>query len=328
MAAAVGPLLLVLLLLSPASLLLLPQSAASGTPSKQLPSLSAPQADAAPARLWRLNANSGCPVAAAPRRQGPGDASPPWRVAACSRWLEGRGAHRALRTQVQLELKVERPPAEGGMTGPGLPPTALCTPALALVERLPSGVFVDPFELQRLHRAKREATELPEVSLRSPAAERFHGSAFHIACCHTSNRRLEASDEATAEDEPDKPHKLLRHFSARLPVHARYPEVGMGPCRKHATVLLLPPLLLITCYDTSLNKSEQEASRVEAIWSELDMDLLSEAKDEQVVPLEWLVPVGCSEHAWLVTWATGTTAVGGAICLIHVILFSGVLFTA
>eukprot|EP00850_Spirogloea_muscicola_P011476 SM000071S21100 [mRNA] locus=s71:416935:419966:+ [translate_table: standard] len=312
MAAAVG--LLLLLLLRPAALLLLPQATARGTSSQQLPSpSSAPQADAAPARLWRLNATSGCPVVAAPRRQGLGDASAPWRVAACSRWLEGRGAHRALRTQVQLELKPERPPAEGGMTGPGPPPTASCTPALALVERLPSGVFVDPFELQRLHRAKQcsQAMVCGTVDLERPSP-----------LCEPSGAMVFA-DEATTADEPGKPHELLRHFSARLPVHARYPEVDMGPCRKHATVLLLPPLLLITCYDTSLNKSEQEASIAEAIWTELDMDLLSEAKDEQVVPLEWLVPVGCSEHAWLVTWVTGITAVGGAACLIHVILFKG-----
>eukprot|EP00850_Spirogloea_muscicola_P006712 SM000032S12096 [mRNA] locus=s32:551342:552721:+ [translate_table: standard] len=339
MAAAVGP-LLHLLLLSPASFLLLPEAAASGTSSKQLPLPSTPEADAVPARLWRLNATSGCLVAAPLRRQGLGDASPPWRMAACSRRLEGRGAHRALRTQVQLEPDPDRPPAGRRMTGPGPPPTASCTPALALVERLPSGVFVDPFELQRLHRAKREATEQPKVSGRLPAAVQFHGSASEcsqaMACgtidverpaplCEPSSAMVFA-DEATTEDEPDKPHKLSRHFSARLPVHARYPEVDMGPCRKHATVSLLPPLLLITCYDTILNKSEQESSRTEAIWTELDMGLLSEAKgDEKVVPIEWLVPVGCSEHAWLVTWATGITAVGGAACLIHVILFKGVI---
>lgn len=63
------------------------------------------------------------------------------RLLALQRTLIGEGSHRRLSSSIKLQVNQESEKSQ--------PPTHFCK--LIVIERLPSGVFADPFELQHLH---------------------------------------------------------------------------------------------------------------------------------------------------------------------------------
>ncbi|KAF5935795.1 hypothetical protein HYC85_026924 [Camellia sinensis] len=124
------------------------------------------------------------------------------RMSVTQRHLIGEGSHRHLSSSIRLSIQPESTTE---------PPRHLCK--IILVERLPSGIFADPFELQHLleRGVFTDAAVFGDTNLELP--------------CVVSNRSV-------VEVHMDVGHNILAgHYNGleiniQLPLHARYPPLG------------------------------------------------------------------------------------------------------
>ncbi|KAJ4846032.1 hypothetical protein Tsubulata_002547 [Turnera subulata] len=197
------------------------------------------------------------------------------RLSVPQRQLIGEGSHRHLSSTVRFHLQPEL----------SVPPIHFCN--VIIVERLPSGVFADPFELQHLLERgvfSRVAVvgdtnlELPSFLSNRSAVE------IHIAA---------------------GPNILLGHMneleiSVDLPLHARYPPLDDTG---YSNVEFGSPDVFMCC-------SAQETSSNQSC---LSMPINFDAKADAVV---WRIPSGIRTHASIVSVLTFVTACASTLSIV------------
>nr|GMD43448.1 phosphatidylinositol-glycan biosynthesis class X protein [Ipomoea batatas] len=197
--------------------------------------------------------------------------------------LIGEGSHRHLSLSIRLESLLE---SKSGSQ-------EFCE--AIIIERLPSGVFADSFELQHLVQRGvfTEAGVFGDTNLELPSFR--------------SNRSL-------IEVHLDIGSKLLsRHkdeveFKIELPLHARYQPLGHGFSR----VEFRPPNLFMRC---SIERKTMEKCLFPLSYRN------GESKADEVV---WEIPCGDKEHAGIVSAITFMSAILSALLIILVsIYYSG-----
>nr|GMD40173.1 phosphatidylinositol-glycan biosynthesis class X protein [Ipomoea batatas] len=197
--------------------------------------------------------------------------------------LIGEGSHRHLSLSIRLESLLE---SKSGSQ-------EFCE--AIIIERLPSGVFADSFELQHLVQRGvfTEAGVFGDTNLELPSFR--------------SNRSL-------IEVHLDIGSKLLsRHkdeveFKIQLPLHARYQPLGQGFSR----VEFRPPNLFMRC---SIERKTMEKCLFPLSYRN------GESKGDEVV---WEIPCGDKEHAGIVSAITFMSAILSALLIILVsIYYSG-----
>ncbi|XP_068306062.1 uncharacterized protein [Pyrus communis] len=202
--------------------------------------------------------------------------------------LIGRGSHRHLTSSIRVNIKPE-PMYEL--------PTHHCE--LIIIERLPSGVFADPFELQHLLQ---------------------RGAYSAIAVFGDANLELPSflSNRTAVEVHMDIGHNfLLRHdkesnINIELPLHARYPPLDESG---YWEVKFGVPDLFMRC---SIEGTSQNQSCLYKM-PEINGSELGYAK------LVWKIPSGMKAHAGIVSTLTFVAALISAIAIAATSIFhSGV----
>ncbi|XP_009797522.2 uncharacterized protein LOC107814814 [Nicotiana tabacum] len=198
------------------------------------------------------------------------------KLSALHRKLIGEGSHRCLSSSLRLKMpseSISRPPKS-------------CE--VIIVERLPSGVFADPFELQHLVQrgVLREAAVFGDTNLELPSF-RSNRSLVEVHLKMGSNLISEQKDE--------------QEIHMELPLHARYQPLGHGFSR----VEFASPDLFLRCS----GKGNQHATS--CLFS-LDKQSAESNNSHPV----WEVPCGSREHMEVVSAFTFISAVVSALLII------------
>ncbi|KAK6947391.1 Glycosylphosphatidylinositol-mannosyltransferase I, PIG-X/PBN1 [Dillenia turbinata] len=191
------------------------------------------------------------------------------RLAILQRSLIGEGSHRRLVSSIRYSGQASSIPEL---------PAYLCR--LIVVERLPFGVFADPFELQNLvhHKVFTEAAVFGDTNLELPSflSNRTVVEIHMDLGCNSSG------------------HVEGLEINIVLPLHARYPPLEDGG---YSTVKLNEP-------DIFMNyKTEQKPHN----WVCLLTPTIESDKGKTDV-LVWNVPCGIKAHTGLVTMVTFVSA--------------------
>nr|GMD16652.1 phosphatidylinositol-glycan biosynthesis class X protein [Ipomoea batatas] len=196
--------------------------------------------------------------------------------------LIGEGSHRHLSLSIRLESLLE---SKSGSQ-------EFCE--AIIIERLPSGVFADLFELQHLVQRGvfTEAGVFGDTNLELPSFR--------------SNRSLiEVHLDIGSKLSPR--HKDEVEFKIELPLHARYQPLGHGFSR----VEFRPPNVFMQC---SIERTMEKCLFPLSYRN-------GESKADEVV---WEIPCGDKEHAGIVSAITFMSAILSALLIILVsIYYSG-----
>ncbi|KAJ8544068.1 hypothetical protein K7X08_025686 [Anisodus acutangulus] len=190
--------------------------------------------------------------------------------------LIGEGSHRRLSSSLRLKRSSESISS----------PPKSCE--VIIVERLPSGVFADPFELQHLVQRGvfRDAAVFGDTNLQLPS--------------FLSNRSLvEVHVEVGTNLTSQQKHGLEMHME--LPLHTRYQPLGHGFSR----VEFASPDLFLRC-------NVEGKQHVTSCLFPLDKQ---NAKPNDGHPV-WEVPCGNREHTEIVSALTFISAVVSALLII------------
>lgn len=193
------------------------------------------------------------------------------RLISLQRSLIGEGSHRRLSSIIELEFEVSE-----GCCG------------IIVVERLPLGVFADPFELQHLVQRSvfSDVAVFGDTNLELPSFR--------------SNRSLV---EIHVELDPDSLSGKSKQLEIKilLPLHARYPPLGHG----FATVKFGTPDIFLS------NHKEGSISTQGCLFVPADNDIKLES-----IPVAWEVPCGSKEHTNTVSIVTFISAVVSALLIV------------
>ncbi|XP_075104862.1 uncharacterized protein LOC107783125 [Nicotiana tabacum] len=198
------------------------------------------------------------------------------KLSALHRNLIGEGSHRRLSSSLRLKMSsesVSRPPKS-------------CE--VIIVERLPSGVFADPFELQHLVQrgVLREGAVFGDTNLELPSF-RSNRSLVEVHLEMGSNLISEQKDE--------------QEIHMELPLHARYQPLG----HRFSRVEFAAPDLFLRC------NTKGKQHDMSCLFS-LDKQS-AESNDRH--PL-WEVRCGSREHMEIVSAFTFFSAVVSALLII------------
>lgn len=196
------------------------------------------------------------------------------------RRLIGEGSHRRLSTSIRFDINQE-PVSKL--------PAHYCE--AIIVEKLPSGVFADPFELQDLlHRGVyMEASAFGDTNLELPSIQ--------------SNRSLvEIHMDIGSNALTGRKHGL--EINIELPIHARYPPLGDGG---YSRIEFGQPHLFTRC------SVEEKSSNQSCIF--MSTDNTGKSMDDSIV---WEVPSGNKKHATTVSFFTFMSAILSALSLVLV----------
>lgn len=202
------------------------------------------------------------------------------RLSILHRQLIGEGSHRRLSTSIRLDINQESISEL---------PDHYCE--AIIIEKMPSGVFADPFELQDLlHRgAYKEVSVFGDTNLESPSIQ--------------SNRSL-------VEIHMDVGRNALlgskngQEISIEFPIHARYPPLGE---RGYSRIEFVLPDLFTRC------SIEDESHRESCMF----MSTVSTTK-ALGDGIEWEVPSGKKKHAASVSFFTFISTILSAVSIILV----------
>ncbi|CAK9170043.1 unnamed protein product [Ilex paraguariensis] len=200
------------------------------------------------------------------------------RLSILHQHLIGEGSHRRLSSSIRFKSLPESLPEV---------PAHFCE--AIIIERLPSGVFADPFELQHLLQRGvfADAAVFGDINLELPSFR--------------SNRSIV---EIHLDIGPNilSGHKNEVEINIELPLHARYPPLGK---RGFSAVQFGLPDLFLRC--SIEGKSHNESC--------LFMSTHGGA-ESQVVAAVWEVPCGIKEHEGVVSVITFITAIVSALLIV------------
>ncbi|CAI9094240.1 OLC1v1029942C1 [Oldenlandia corymbosa var. corymbosa] len=193
------------------------------------------------------------------------------KMIASHRNLIGEGSHRRLVTSITLEFE-----------------PSVHSFAVVVIERLPSGVFADPFELQRLvlRGVLKDAAVFGDTNLELPSFR--------------SNRSLVEVHVGISPELHSGVH-FQKEVKIELPLHARYQPLGHG----FSVVEFGKPdvLLRYRVEENLLNRSCLVVPTNQSVQSE----------DGRI---DWEVPCGNKEHTQIVAVVTFASAVLSAFLII------------
>ncbi|CAO2820887.1 unnamed protein product [Amaranthus hypochondriacus] len=197
------------------------------------------------------------------------------RLLDIERHLIGEGSHRHLSSIVRFSIQANL-----------IADVASRICDFIIIERLPSGVFADPFELQHLLRRGvfKDAAVFGDTNLELPSFL----SNQSIVEVH-----LDAALDHSAGQE------ILLEYKIELPLHARYPPVEESG---YAKVRFGAPDLFINC------KKDGQSSGEGCLFSSIDAG--------EVDDIVWSIPAGIKSHARTVSIITFTSALLSAALII------------
>lgn len=189
------------------------------------------------------------------------------RLPVLERHLIGEGSHRRLSSSIRFDIQLDTIP------------THFCE--IIMVEKLPSGVFADPFELQHLY----QQGELTDAAV-------FGDTNLELPSKH-SNRSL-------VELHMDIGPKILsthsqKEINVQLPLHARYPPLKESG--SYSEVEFSAPVVFMRC--SIKGKSHSQS----CLFMSKDDD--DESSNTTVV---WEMPSGIKAHAGVVSVVTFVSA--------------------
>ncbi|KAL3499968.1 hypothetical protein ACH5RR_039061 [Cinchona calisaya] len=202
------------------------------------------------------------------------------RLVGLNRNLIGEGSHRGLFSTIRLEsLSLSSSSKEEVVAN-------ACE--VILIERLPSGVFADPFELQHLiHRGVlSDAAVFGDTNLELPSFR--------------SNRSLVEVHMVITSSMFSQDHKQLEIIIG-LPLHARYQPLGHGFSRVEFNL----PDILLRC------RTERDLHKQSCLLIPTDQSV----KSEEAATV-WEVPCGKKEHAEIVSIVTFISAILSALLIV------------
>ncbi|XP_068640475.1 uncharacterized protein [Aristolochia californica] len=209
---------------------------------------------------------------------------PVFKLSSNQRQLIGEGSHRHLRSSIKLVILSDA----GNVSTLD---TLLCK--VVLVEKLPRGVFVDPFELQHLVQRGvfTDAVVFGETNLELPSA--LTGQSV-VEVHMNIGQELQSRDNRSPE------------ITMELPLHARYPPLdGSGYSRVELGALI-----------TFIHCKEKE-SQHNCFW-------MSTAQDEESITsagIIWQIPCGDGAHTRVVSTITFVSALVSVFSIILTALF-------
>lgn len=192
----------------------------------------------------------------------------PPRLLTLHRNLMGEGSHRRLSSSIRLESEHSLQSCEG-----------------IIIEKLPSGVFADPFELQHLVHRK----------VFSDAAV-FGDSNLELPSFRSNRSVVEIHTEISSGEDINSNQMEIK---IELPLHARYPPLGEG----FAKVKFGIPDIFLRC---------------SSIQGNLDKCGYMPRKGEGPKSVDdvWEVPCGNKEHQGIVSVVTFTSAIISASLIV------------
>ncbi|XP_058093586.1 uncharacterized protein LOC131239748 [Magnolia sinica] len=207
------------------------------------------------------------------------------RLSALRRHLIGEGSHRHLVSSMKFDFHSDAITALSAY---------LCR--VVVIERLPSGTFADPFELQHLVQRGvfHDASVYGDTNLELPSA--LSNQSVVEVHMDVSRKLLSGSDEGL-------------EISIELPLHARYPPLD-GSGNGYSRVEMGVPHLLMRCEP---EKSQHE----DCLWTSIAEDRES-TSDEVVV---WPIPCGNAAHAGIVSTVTFLSALISAVSILFTAIY-------
>ncbi|XP_057766115.1 uncharacterized protein LOC130986666 [Salvia miltiorrhiza] len=195
-------------------------------------------------------------------------------VKSLSRNVTGEGSHRWLSSSIRLKLKHK-------LTAHSC--------VVVIIERLPSGVFTDPFELQ--HFVQRsvftDAAVFGDTNLELPS---FRSNQTVVEIHMSIDSRVVSRDEHESE------------VNLKVPLHARYQPLGLGFSR----VEFGAPDIFTCCRSTERDVPKR-------LCQSIPTNLIT---DKKASPLIWEIPCGNKEHAAVVSAVTFGFAVSTALLIV------------
>ncbi|GLJ56097.1 hypothetical protein SUGI_1204270 [Cryptomeria japonica] len=214
------------------------------------------------------------------------------------RVLIGKGAHRHLSSF--MKFKYHSQPSSAL-------PHQFCE--IVMMERLQSGIFVDPFELQRLvnRGALNAAFVYGDANLELPARH-SHQSIVEV-------RAAINVDSATLFG-----NNFEFELKVDLPLHARYPALGTGV---YSVVNINIPHVLMHCIHES-NMLNLKTSRTVQTHENETLTWVTWGRGTLHMPevLKWKIPAGNQLHAHFVTIVTSLSALASIVAIILASLYS------
>ncbi|RZC55358.1 hypothetical protein C5167_014202 [Papaver somniferum] len=202
------------------------------------------------------------------------------KVPVLHRDLIGEGSHRRLFSSLRVSIQPHTTISEL--------PEHFCE--AVVIERLPSGVFADPFELQ--HLVQRGGTTLALLHVKQINAAVFGDTNLELPSA--------LSNRSVVEVHMDIGHNILsKHtdelkINLELPLHARYPPLdGSG----YSNVEVSIPDLFIRC------STERNGARERCFWAKRAEHVQSLAD-----AVLWRIPSGNKAHSQIVSYVTFTAA--------------------
>ncbi|VFQ73161.1 unnamed protein product [Cuscuta campestris] len=192
--------------------------------------------------------------------------------------LIGEGSHRRLLLSIRLKILLEC--------------NSKYQCEAIIIERLPSGLFGDSFELERLAQrgAFKEAGVFGDTNLELPS---FRSNRSLIEVHFDMGSKLLSTHEGEIE------------FKVELPLHARYQPLGHGFSR----VMFGPPDLFVR-YSTERKVGEKCL---------FPLDYHTAEPEE--VDLVWEIPCGDKDHTEIISAITFISAILSALLIIYVSVY-------
>lgn len=200
------------------------------------------------------------------------------RLVNIERHLIGEGSHRRLSSSVRFGIQPSLIADDSSQ---------ICE--VIVIERLPSGVFADPFELQHLHHrgAFKDASVFGDTNLELPSFLSNHS----IIEVHVD---VALNNLAGSE--------IVQEFNIEIPLHARYPPLEESGYSK---VSFGVPYLFMYC--KMQGKSPAQSCSLSPITSSGVLEL------DDIV---WSMPAGIKAHSRAVSVVTFTSALLSASLII------------
>ncbi|GAB2225813.1 hypothetical protein Droror1_Dr00021580 [Drosera rotundifolia] len=197
--------------------------------------------------------------------------------------LVGEGSHRHLSSYLRYSIEPDSISDPSGQQ---------CE--IIFIERLPSGVFADPFEYQHLIRRGvfKDAAVFGDTNLELPS---FLSSRSMVEV------HIEVDSNITSGQ------KFSWEVKVELPVHARYPPVGNDG---YSRIEFGKPDLLLRCGTEGSECSSQNCS----------LSCITGGADPGQNAVSWSIPAGIETHAKVVSAVTFASALLSAALIIVVSL--------
>ncbi|CAK9219279.1 unnamed protein product [Sphagnum troendelagicum] len=212
-----------------------------------------------------------------------------WVLQDVERILVGNGAHRTLQSVVTVAL-------HSGRTIESQQPHCY----LRILERLPTGVFADQYELQGLRRrgVVKEAFVYGDKNLEQPALL----SAQSIVDVHVTLLKEQSKQSSQVP--------LLLQAKVSVPLHARYPPLSV---ESHSVVRIPLPHIFVACKQAGVQDSSALDETV-GDWRPVLLGAITTSTNSSKV-VEWMVPAGKPAQFEVVARYTAIAALSGVLAV-------------